>query len=247
MPEQKRIMTDEELRELREKTEENLQRTSEMLKEIVAFQKESNKKSAESRREIEELQKKNEKTIGELSNASKNHGKLIGNLGNKFGKFTESLAEPSLKRILDVRFDADYQGWLYHNELRGVQDLEVDGWAKARNGTGAAFLVEIKSKFKPKHITQVWRLVEKFREYNPDYRHRAVYPILAVVEIKNSHRELIWQSGIYLIDIADGVFEMTEPPAEFKPSGYHGSDAVRRDVPHLRLIRSDNQERQTTQ
>ena len=254
MPEQKKNLSDEELRELREKTEADLQRAAEILKEIVASQQESDKKSAESRWEIEKIEKrviklsaKNEKTIAELSHTSKNHGKLIGDLGNKFGKYTEAFAKPSLKRILDEHFEADYQGWLYHNELRGVQDLEVDVWATARNGTGAAFLVEIKSKFKPKHIKQVWRIVEKFRLYKTDYRHQPVYPILAVVEITERHRELVWKSGIHLIDIADGVFSLAKPPAEFKAFGFHGADGVRRDVPSLQLVWNDDWEKLNSQ
>ena len=319
MPEQKKYITEEELKELKEETEKSFQRAAELIREVAANREQSDKISDETRREIEEIRRKreaestrcqaeieeirrkreteskrcqaeieeirrkreveskrnqaeieeirknseaesairraeieeiqrranelsekNEKTIAELSAASKNHGKSIGDLGNKFGKFTESLAEPSLKRILDERFEADYQGWLLGGKSRGAKDLEVDGWATARNGTGAAFLVEIKSRFKPKHIKQVWRIVEKFRQFKTEYRHQPVYPILAVVEITDRHRELVWNSGIYLIEIADGVFEMAKPPANFNAFGFHGMEGVRRDVPHLRLVRSDN-------
>ena len=233
-----------EIEEIRRKREAESKRCQAEIEEI---RKKSEAESAIRRAEIEEIQRranelseKNEKTIAELSAASKNHGKSIGDLGNKFGKFTESLAEPSLKRILDERFEADYQGWLLGGKSRGAKDLEVDGWATARNGTGAAFLVEIKSRFKPKHIKQVWRIVEKFRQYKTEYRHQPVYPILAVVEITDRHREQVWNSGIYLIEIADGVFEMAKPPANFNAFGFHGMEGVRRDVPHLRLVRSDN-------
>ena len=301
MPEQKKYITEEELKELKEETEKSFQRAAELIREVAANREQSDKISDETRREIEEIRRKreaestrcqaeieeirrkreaeskrcqaeieeirkkseaesairraeieeiqkraselsekNEKTIAELSAASENHGKSIGDLGNKFGKFTESLAEPSLKWILDERFEADYQGWLLGGKSRGSKDLEVDGWATARNGTGAAFLVEVKSRFKPKHIKQVWRIVEKFRQYKTEYRHQPVYPILAVVEITDRHRELVWNSGIYLIEIADGVFEMAKPPANFNAFGFHGMEGVRRDVPHLRLVRSDN-------
>ena len=253
MPEQKKY-TDEEMQEIRNKTEESLQRASEIIQKFTEGQDEFMKKSDALTLKIKEnldrttaLSEKNEKAIAELSNTSRNHGKLIGDLGNKFGTYTEALAEPSLKRILDERFDADYQGWLAHGESKGFKDLEVDGWAKSRNGSGAAFLVEVKSKFKPKHIRQVWRTVEKFREFKLEYRHREVYPILAVVEVKDSHRDLIWQSGIILFDIADGVFKMPKPPADFKPNGYHGSDAVRRDVPYLHLIKNDDSRKQSAQ
>ena len=258
MPEKKKYITDEELKEIREETEKILQRTSAMHesrvaswvetdKKIEAMRKKYDEESAIRRAEIEVLQKKNERTMAELSAMSKKLGKSIGDLGNKFGRFTESLAKPSLERILEEQFDADYQGWLYHKESRGVQNLEVDGWAKARNGSGAAYLVEVKSRFKPKHLRQVWRMVERFRQYKTDYRHRSVYPMLAVVEISDRHRELVWDSGVYLIDIADGVFRMGEAPANFKANGSHAADGVRREVPHLHLVRSDGRGKRIAQ
>ena len=251
MPEQKKCITDEELKELKEETERSFQRAEDAIERLAVNREESDRRIAANREEsdkrIEELQKKNERTMAELSAMSKKLGKSIGDLGNKFGRFTESLAKPSLERILEEQFDADYQGWLYLNELKGVQDLEVDGWAKARNGSGAAYLVEVKSRFKPKHLRQVWRMVEKFRQYKTDYRHRSVYPMLAVVEISDRHRELVWDSGVYLIDIADGVFRMGEAPANFRANGSHGTDGVRREVPHLHLVRGDGRGKRTAQ
>ena len=243
MTEQKQCTTDEDLQELRRKSEEALQRTDENLQETSKILR----KIAATQDRVTVLSEKNEKAIAELNATSKRQDKSIGDIGNKFGKYTEALALPSFKRILDERFDAEYRGSLAQGSGGRRKDLQIDGWGKARNGSDAAFLVEIKSRFKPKHIRQVWRIVEKFREYNPEYRNRAVYPLLAVVEVENSHRELIWQSGIYLIDIADGVFKMEKPPAGFYPNGYHGSDAVRRDVPYLHLVRSDGEGKRTAQ
>ena len=247
MTEEKKFMTDEELQEIRDKTESSFQRAADMFKEAAAMRIKYDAEYARLRAEVAEAEKRakaqaeiTDRKIAELTETSKNHGKLVGDLGNKFGSFTESLAEPSLKRILEKDLDSDYQGWLYGGKSRGSKDLEVDAWGKARNGTGAAYLVEVKSKFKPKHIDQVFRIVEKFREYKPEYRNQDVYPVLAVVEISARHRELVWSSGIYLIDIADGVFRLAERPEKFMPKGYHGTDSVRRAVPHLQLVRRND-------
>ena len=265
MPEKKKFMADEELQEIRKKTEKALQHISEMHDRSVKRWEESDKIVAAIRQETEEIRKKGEaesvlrraeieeahkrakaqaeitdRKIAELTETSKNHGKQIGGLGNKFGSFTESLAEPSLRRILEKNLEADYQGWLLCGRSRGSKDLEVDAWATARNGSGAAYLVEVKSRFKPKHINQVFRTVEKFREYRPEYRNKDVYPMLAVVEISAGHRELVWGSGITLIDIADGVFKLAEQPEGFTAIGHHGTNSVRRAVPHLQLVRHND-------
>lgn len=158
----------------------------------------------------------------------------LGDFGRKFGSYTESMVMPSIKKILDKEFDAEFLDGLR------CRDLEVDAWGEARNGEAAVYLIEIKSKFRPhKHIGQVWRHVEKFRRYMPSYRDYDVYPMVAAVEISEDGRRDVWNNGIYLIDVADGIFDLAKPPVDlnFMPNGGHGLEGHRRAVPtHLRLV-----------
>ena len=108
----------------------------------------------------------------------------------------------------------------------------MDAWGLSRNGTGVAYIVETKSKFRDEHIEQIWKLVERFRCYREE---QAVYPMLAAVQISEEQRQRVWDEGIYLIDINEGVFRYAEPPRDFKPNGYHGVHRVQRSVPQLRL------------
>ena len=96
--------------------------------------------------------------------------------------------------------------------------------------------MEIKRKFRKKHIKQVWQLVKRFRIHKSRYRARAVYPMLAVVDISDAGRATVWNAGIHLIEINDGVFRYAKPPQDFEADGYHGMRGVRKDVPHLRAI-----------
>ena len=197
--------------------------------EMAQQRKEDMKEDAERKKESDERLKKIEKMINE-------NGKQIGGLGNKFGGYTEAMARPSIKRILEERFDADYKGSIRITNSEDVVVLEVDAWGRSRNGTGAAYIVETKSKFRDKHFKQIWQLVDRFRSYRPDNREeRAVYPMLAAVQISEEQRQRVWDEGIYLIDINEGVFRYAEPPRDFKPNGYHGVHRVQRSVPQLRL------------
>ena len=234
MPNETNLTADEEIREInlriskiQEETAKNQRKASEFYKEAVELQKEAIKLSNE-----------NKRRINELTATSKNHGQQIGGYGNKFGDFTEAMAEPSIRRILDEYFEADYRKRLEVKLPDKGVALEIDGWGVARNGTKAAYLVEVKSRFKPEYIEQVLRHVEQFRKCFEQYRHHEVYPIVAAVQISDEDRRLVWKAGIHLIDIADGVFELTKPPAQFNPNGYHGLEGVRRAVPPLRLVRS---------
>ncbi len=253
MLEQENMTTEERIREIRAETERINQRaadmraetekmraeTEKMRKESEEWRKRSDKRAAKRRKKSEKKWKELSKEIAKVNAAAtklaataKEHGKQIGGHNNKFGSYTEALAEPSIRRILDEYFDADYM----ESYERG--NLQLDGWGVARNGTGAAYVVEVKSKFEPEHLDQVWRLVRMFRIEKPEFESREVYPILAVVEIDKEQREQVWKSGIHLIDVSDGVFECTRPPRGFMPCGDHGtSGSLQRAVPrHLRLV-----------
>ena len=168
--------------------------------------------------------------------ASEKNGKRIGRIGNNLGRYTEAMATPSIRGILEREFNADFRGWLCAGGPKYEVDLEVDAWGVSRNGNGAAYVVEIKRKFHEKHIKQVWQIVKRFRVNLPEYRARAVYPMLAVVDISDEGRAMVWNAGIHLIEINDGVFRYAQPPQGFKADGYHGMRGVRKDVPHLRAI-----------
>ena len=168
--------------------------------------------------------------------ASENHGERIGRIGNNLGNYTEAMAMPSIRGILERDFDAEFKGSnLVRNTNNGL-DMEVDAWGVSRNGTGAVYVVEIKRKFHDDYIKQIWQTVKRFRVNKPEYRAWAVFPMLAVVDISKEGRAMVWNAGIHLIEINDGVFRYAQPPQDFEADGYHGMPGVRKDVPHLRAV-----------
>ena len=220
--------TDKKFEEVAEKFEE----VGEKFEEVAEQQKETDKKIKELGKEVKEVVE----GLRQVRIGIEYHGEQIGGLGNKLGGYTEAMAMPSIRGILDRRFDANFEGSLLVRNTNNQLDMEVDAWGVSRNGTGAAYIVEIKSKFHNDHIKQVWQLVRRFRDNRSEYRRRAVFPILAVVDISEEGRATVWNAGIHLIDINDGVFRYAMPPQDFEANGYHGMRGVRKDVPHLRAV-----------
>ena len=221
--------------EQRKKTDKEFEELGKKIREVAELQ-----------RVISEQQKKTDEQLKKTDEQLKKTDEQIGGLGNKFGGYTEAMAMPSIRGILERDFDADFEGWFRAGDTKHGVDLEVDAWGVSRNGTGAAYLVEIKSKFRHKHIKQVWQLVERFRIHKSEYRKRAVYPMLAVVDISDAGRATVWNAGIHLIEINDGVFQYAKPPQDFEADGYHGLPGVRKDVPHLRAVPGSGQKRRGT-
>ena len=218
MKKSKQSKSEEKIRKLNERCAENQAEVTQLNKEIKQLDK-----------EIRHILKENSEQL-------KKTREQIGGLDNKFGGYTEAMAMPSIRGILERDFDADFKGSNLVTNTNNNLDMEVDAWGVSRNGTGEAYIVEIKSRFREKHIKQVWQLVERFRIHKSEFRKRAVYPVLAVVDISDAGRATVWNAGIHLIEINDGVFQYAKPPKDFEADGYHGMPGVRKDVPHLRAV-----------
>ena len=225
--------SDERIRKLNEQYAAIRVESAQLTKENAEQMKETDRRF----KETEKLMKEIDRRLKETAEMIKENGKEIGGLSEKFGGYPEAMARPSIRRLLEERYDADFLGRIRLRYSKDVAPLEVDAWGLSRNGTGAAYLVETTSKFRDEHIEQVWQLVERFRSYRTDYREeRAVYPMLAVVQISEEQRRKVWAAGIHLIDIDNGVFRYAEPPQDFEANGYHGVPRLQRSAPQLRLI-----------
>ena len=242
--------SDERIRQLNERCAESQAEVTQLKKETEKIQRETieeiKRETEEIKRETEKIQRENAKGFEEIRQMQKENAKQlketrrqIGGLGNKFGDYTEAMARPAIRRILEERFHAHLSGagpmsrstnevgWLW-SSMPGVV---------SRNGMGTAYLVEIKSKFREKHIAS--RYGNRWSVFGfiiRKYWGRPVYPMLAVVDISEEGREKVWNAGIHLIEIDDGVFQYAKPPKGFEANGYHGMHGVRKDVPHLRAV-----------
>ena len=239
MTNEDQFKSDERITQLNERSAENQAEVTQLKKETEKIQRETEL----IKQETEKIQRENAKGFEEIRQMQKENAKQlkktrkqVGGLDNKFGDNTEAIAKPAIRRILEERFHAHYLGPVRFKSTDEVEAVEVDAWGLSRNGTGTAYLVEIKSKFRDEHITQVWKQVERFRIHYSEIWGRPVYPMLAVVDISEEGREKVWNAGIHLIEIDDGVFQYAKPPKDFEANGYHGMHGVRKDVPYLRLV-----------
>ena len=253
MPKKNQSKSDKKTRKYKKRRAQLLAEVAQLKKETEKLNKEGAEQSKKTDKKFEEVGEKIKEVSEQIKETGKEvkevaesvrqvrigieyHGEQIGGLGNKLGGYTEAMAMPSIRGILNLHFDADFKGSnLVRNTNNGL-DMEVDAWGVSRNGTGEAYLVEIKSRFRKKHIKQIWQTVRRFRIHKSRYRARAVYPMLAVVDISDKGRAMVWNAGIHLIEINDGVFRYAQPPQDFEADGYHGMRGVRKDVPHLRAV-----------
>ncbi len=182
------------------------------LKELVAS-------LAIAQRETAEQMKRTDRRMAETDRRLKELGKQIGGLGEKFGSFTEGgLALPSMQKILNERFGMEIISPSVRASKNG-KHMEIDVLAYANSDKNTAYVVEVKSHLRPEAIPQMQTILKDFREFFPEHRDKALYGILAAVDISEKMRGEVLRAGLYVADIHDGVFRL-DTPAGFKPTRY---------------------------
>lgn len=199
--------------------------TYEEMKELVAdimrIQAETARKMQETDRKMQETDRQIQETgreIKETGRQVRELGKQIGGLGEKFGSFTEGLALPSMTRILSERFGMEVVSPSVRVSKQG-EHVEIDVLAYANSEVNEAYVVEVKSHAREEAIEQLRAILERFRRFFPEHKDKAVYGILAAVDLSPELRERILKAGFYVARIHDQVFEL-DVPANFKPKAY---------------------------
>ena len=145
-------------------------------------------------------------------------GKQIGGLGDKFGSFTEGLALPSMAKILSEKFGMEVISPSVRVSKQG-EHMEIDVLAYANSEVNEAYVVEVKSHAREESIAQLSNILERFRRFFPEHKDKAVFGILAAVDLPAELRERVLKAGFYVARIHDEVFEL-DVPANFKPKAY---------------------------
>jgi hypothetical protein len=173
---------------------------NEMLADLIATQKEAVEERKKTEREIRRVNKQ------------------LGELGNKFGSFTEGLALPSMEKILYQQFKMDVVAPRAKARQNG-QTLEIDVLAYDNGSRNEAYLVEVKSHLTPEGIEQMLKTIERFPKFFGAHRDRTIYGVIAAVNIPYNLRSEVLNKGLYLARIHDGEFELLTPPG-FKPAPF---------------------------
>ncbi|MGH9752273.1 MAG: hypothetical protein ACREA2_05765, partial [Blastocatellia bacterium] len=217
--EEERRKTEEERRkteEERRKTEEERRKTEEKREE--ERRKAEEKREEERRRIEEELAEERRKTEEERRKTERVIRQQLGELGNKFGSFTEGMAFPSMEKILRNRFKMDVVTLRAKSRQNG-HSIEIDVMAYDNGSRNEVYLVEVKSHLTRESVDQMLETIEQFPKFFGAHSHRNIYGIIAAVDIPDNLRAEVLKKGLYLARIHDGEFELLTPK-NFKPQAF---------------------------
>jgi len=190
-------MTDQELRDL--------------IAELSLSTAELRKSQQTTDRQLKESAKETDRQIKQVN-------KQLGELGNKFGSFTEGMAFPSMEKILRNQFKMDVVTLRAKSRHNGAS-IEIDVMAYDNGSRNEVYLVEVKSHLTRESVDQMLKTIEQFPKFFGAHRDRTIYGVIAAVDIPDNLRAEVLNKGLYLARIHDGTFELLTPRG-FKPEAF---------------------------
>jgi hypothetical protein len=145
--------------------------------------------------------------------------KQMGELGRKFGGYTEGLAMPAMQKLLRRRFKMDVTS-PHARAHRNGRSLEVDLLGYSRQEGGDAYVVEIKSRFDEEALQQVLNTLQEAPKFFPPLKDKRLYGIVAAVEVPENMRRRVLKAGLYLALVHDDTFKLAVPRG-FKPKVFY--------------------------
>ena len=183
-------MSDQELKELVASLAVAQKETA---RQMEASQKETARQMEISRKEVDKQIKQTQKQLGEL--------------GNKWGTFTEGMAIASIKKILFEKFNIPVITRNVQKRMNG-ESIEMDAFGYENSTINTAVIVEIKSHLREEAVEQIERIMEDFPKFFPDHADKKLYGIIACVHAPDSIKNLLRKKGIYLAVLHDDIFEL---------------------------------------
>ena len=208
----------EEIWKMFQENARRFEETDKQFKEIAERFKETDKRFKETDKRLDERFKETDKRLDERFKATdrqlKELGKQIGGLANKFGGFTEGMAFPSMKRILRERFNMEYV-FPHAEAKKNGENMELDVLSYSNEKIREVYIVEVKSRLKEEHIQELLRDLKRFPRFFPEHKDKALYGIMAAVDVSDQMKKRVLDNGLYLAMIRDDTFCL-EVPEGFK-------------------------------
>lgn len=165
--------------------------------------------------EVAEAQQRSQKDMERIQ-------KSVGEIGNKFGTFTEGLTQQSLRNILSKNYGMDGI-WPNAHIRKNGEEIELDILAWANGTTNTSIIVEVKSHLREEDLKQAEKHAARFFDFFPEHRGKKLLVMVACVSSTPGMKERVLKKGMLFIRVADDVFTLDTPP-DFQPKDFSKPD-----------------------
>ena len=166
------------------------------------------------RDEMDRLEREHQQAKKERDAEYKRLSKMIGDIGEKFGSFTEGMAFPSMQKVLRERFGMQVIMAGVCSKIGG-RSLELDVLASSPH-KDEIYVVEVKSHLKKRGLRHMLRKLRKFPEFFPDHKDKKLFGILAAVKASEEMQKCVIRRGLFFARVSDETFQV-QVPEKFRP------------------------------
>ena len=202
----------EEMRQSRENSEREMREFKvEMRQSHENFEREMQelheRAEQRSRQEIQEFK-------AEMRQSKRDLDKKWGELSNKLGTMAEDLVAPSIPRILKqlTGCSAEIEYSAVRVRKSQPQNQEFDVVVKCENWV---FINETKSNLRPEHLDKFHRLMQRIRDYFPEYQNNQFIGAIASLYVDESLVECGEKLGLVVLGFGEELMDVLNDPAKF--------------------------------
>ena len=200
--------TSREMREFKEEMRQSRENSEWEMHEFKEEMRQLHERAEErSKREMQEFK-------AEMRQSKRDLDKKWGELSNKLGTMAEDLVAPSIPRILKqlTGCTAKIEYSAVRVRKSEPQNQEFDVVVKCENWV---FINETKSNLRPEHLEKFHRLMQRIRDYFPEYQNNQFIGAIASLYVDESLVECGEKLGLVVLGFGEELMDVLNDPAKF--------------------------------
>jgi hypothetical protein len=190
---------------LKEQSQETNQRNQETERKILAVSQ-----------EVSEVNKELSKQISAVNKQISAVNKQIGDLGGKWGRFVENMVAPACETIFLKRGIPVHQVGQRIKKCLNGQTLEIDVLV---TNADHVLVVEVKSSLGVDDVKALIEDLTQFRQFFPEYNQKQLYGAVAGIEIEEGADKYAYRQGLFVLAQAGETVTILNN-SDFRPKNW---------------------------
>ena len=199
-----------------------------ILHDVAIRQAETDKRTAETDKRLDRitiLSEQNAERQAETDRQIQRVDKQLGELGNKWGSFTEGLLERSVQRIMvkDLGItDTSFGATKYKNG----KTIEIDVLGVSNGNNNRVVIAEIKSHLRETAIEQIQQQLNDYLYFAPEHKDKELLGLIACISAAPNIIQQALKAGLIVLIVNDNLLEYYSTNKQYTIKDYNLYDEL---------------------
>lgn len=199
-----------------------------ILRDVAIRQAETEKQTAETDKRLDRiaiLSEQNAERQAETDRQIQRVDKQLGELGNKWGSFTEGLLERSVQRIMvkdlgitDTSFGA--------TKYKDGKTIEIDVLGVSNGTNNRVVIAEIKSHLRETAIEQIQQQLSEYLYFAPEHKDKELLGLIACISAAPNIIQQALKAGLIVLIVNDNLLEYYSTHKQYTIKDYNLYDEL---------------------